>query len=181
MTLAVATPISAEVDTALNVAENVAFGIIAALMIFAALRVVTTKNVVHAALWLVLVLAGVAAQYILLAAEFVAITQVLVYIGAIVVLFLFGVMLTRAPMGEDTTLTRKNWYGGAFVAVMLFGLLSFSVIDTWDDTRLPDERQTGLPRRWPPTPPRRRPRPPSTTPPWARTRLRSPTRSSPST
>ena len=65
-------------------------------MVFAAIRVVTTKNVVHAALWLVLVLAGVAAQFILLAAEFIAITQVLVYIGAIVVLFLFGIMLTRA-------------------------------------------------------------------------------------
>ena len=70
-------------------------------MIGAAIRVVTTRNVVHAALYLVLVLAGVAAQYILLAAEFVAITQVLVYIGAIVVLFLFGIMLTRAPIGQD--------------------------------------------------------------------------------
>ena len=76
-------------------AENVGFGIIAAFMIFGALRVVTTRNVVHAALWLVLVLAGAAAQYMLLAAEFVALTQVLVYIGAIVVLFLFGIMLTR--------------------------------------------------------------------------------------
>ena len=57
---------------------------------------------VHAAVYLVLVLAGAAAQFILLGAEFVAITQVLVYIGAIVVLFLFGIMLTRAPMrGED--------------------------------------------------------------------------------
>jgi NADH-quinone oxidoreductase subunit J len=144
MSLAVATPISAAPDTALNVAENVAFGVIAAMMIFSALRVVTTKNVVHAAMWLVLVLAGAAAQYILLAAEFVAVTQVLVYIGAVIVLFLFGVMLTRAKLGQDNTLTRKNWYGGAFVAVILFALLSFSVIDTWEDTRLPDERQTGL-------------------------------------
>ena len=55
----------------------------------------------HAALWLVLVLAGVAAQYILLAAEFIAITQVLVYIGAIIVLFLFGIMLTRAEIGTE--------------------------------------------------------------------------------
>ncbi len=69
-------------------------------MVVAAIRVVTTRNIVHAALYLVLVLAGVAAQYILLAAEFIAITQVLVYIGAIVVLFLFGIMLTRAPMGK---------------------------------------------------------------------------------
>ena len=54
-----------------SVAQNVGFGIIAAAMVFGALRVVTTNNVVHAALWLVIVLAGVAAQYILAAAEFV--------------------------------------------------------------------------------------------------------------
>ena len=69
-------------------------------MVFAALCVVTTKNVVHAALWLVIVLAGVAAQYILAAAEFVAVSQVLVYVGAVMVLFLFGIMLTRAQIGE---------------------------------------------------------------------------------
>ncbi len=63
--------------------------------------VVTTKNVVHAALWLVAVLAGVAMQYFVLTAEFVAATQVLIYIGAIVVLFLFGVMLTRARIGRE--------------------------------------------------------------------------------
>src|SRR5882724_1504108 len=65
------------------VAQNIAFGIIAAMMIFGAFRVVTTKNVVHAALYLVIVLAGVAAQFLLLGAEFIGITQVLVYIGAI--------------------------------------------------------------------------------------------------
>ena len=78
-------------------------------MIVGALRVVTSKNVVHAALWLVLVLAGAAAQYILLAAEFVAVTQVLVYIGAVMVLFLFGIMLTRAKLGKDADLNNKNW------------------------------------------------------------------------
>ena len=89
---------------ALLVAQNIAFYVIAALMVFAAIRVVTCKNVVHAALWLVLVLAGVAAQFIVLAAEFVAITQILVYLGAIVVLFLFGIMLTRAKSGRDENL-----------------------------------------------------------------------------
>ena len=53
----------------------------------------------HAALWLVCVLAGAAAQYLLVYAEFVAVTQVLVYVGAVMVLFLFGVMLTRARIG----------------------------------------------------------------------------------
>ncbi|HEX7134257.1 MAG TPA: NADH-quinone oxidoreductase subunit J [Iamia sp.] len=132
------------VDDPINVSQTVAFGIIAALMVFGALRVVTTKNVVHAAMWLVLVLAGAAAQYILLAAEFVAVTQVMVYIGAVVVLFLFGVMLTRAKLGQEADLTRTSWFGGAFVAVILFGLLSFSLIDTFEDAKVPESRQQGL-------------------------------------
>ena len=86
------------------IAQNIGFAIIAAVMIIAAVRVVTTCNVVHAALWLVVVLSGVAAQYILLAAEFVAVTQVLVYIGAVMVLFLFGTMLTRSRIGRDSGL-----------------------------------------------------------------------------
>jgi len=83
----------------LLVAQNIGFGVIALLMIVGALRVVTVKNVVHAALWLVIVLSGAAAQYLLLSAEFVAVTQVLVYVGAVMVLFLFGTMLTRAKIG----------------------------------------------------------------------------------
>ena len=70
------------------VAQNVAFAVIGLTMVAAALRMVTTTNVVHAALYLVIVLAGAAGLFILLGAEFVAVTQVLVYIGAIVVLFL---------------------------------------------------------------------------------------------
>ncbi|MGB1724380.1 MAG: NADH-quinone oxidoreductase subunit J, partial [Ilumatobacteraceae bacterium] len=77
---------------------------IAALMVYGALRVVSTRNVVHAALWLVVVLGGVAAQYILAAAEFVAVSQVMVYIGAVMVLFLFGIMLTRATIGAESDL-----------------------------------------------------------------------------
>ncbi|MDH5239144.1 MAG: NADH-quinone oxidoreductase subunit J, partial [Acidimicrobiia bacterium] len=76
------------------VPANIAFAVIAAVMVYSAFRVVTTENVVHAALYLVLVLAGVAANFILLGAEFVGVTQVLVYIGAVIVLFLFGIMLT---------------------------------------------------------------------------------------
>ena len=128
----------------INVSQTVAFGVIAALMVFGAIRVVTTKNVVHAAMWLVLVLAGAAAQYILLAAEFVAVTQVMVYIGAVVVLFLFGVMLTRAKLGQEADLTRRSWFGGAVVAVLLFGLLSFSLIDTFEDAKVPEEREMVL-------------------------------------
>ena len=116
---------------ALLVAQNIAFYIIAALMVVGAIRVVTCKNLMHAALWLVLVLAGAAAQYILLASEFVAITQVLVYLGAIIVLFLFGIMLTRARTGADEDLDNSSTAKmiAAGIGVLLLGLLGYSLVD----------------------------------------------------
>ncbi|MFN0088972.1 MAG: NADH-quinone oxidoreductase subunit J [Acidimicrobiales bacterium] len=119
------------------VAQNIFFAIIAAAMIIAAVRVVTTRNVVHAALYLVLVLAGVAAQFILLLAEFVAIVQVLVYIGAVVVLFLFGIMLTRARIGQDVDLDNdRRWIAG-ITALGLFGVMGYTLWDAFEDTELP--------------------------------------------
>jgi len=120
---------------ALLVAQNIAFYVIAALMVFGAIRVVTCKNLVHAALWLVLVLAGVAAQYILLAAEFVANTQVLVYLGAIIVLFLFGIMLTRAKTGTDTDLDNPvaARVGAGVIGLLLLGLMGYALWDQFSD------------------------------------------------
>jgi NADH-quinone oxidoreductase subunit J len=113
------------------VAQHIAFGFIAAGIIVAALRVVTTNNVVHAALWLVIVLAGAGASFLLLGAEFVGVTQILVYIGAIVVLFLFGIMLTRAPIGREVRLTSKNWPVGVLVALAIAGVLGYTLIDAF--------------------------------------------------
>ena len=108
-------------------------------MIFAALRVVTTKNVVHAALWLVIVLAGVAAQYILAAAEFVAVSQVLVYVGAVMVLFLFGIMLTRAQIGARArTSTTATGASASPSRCVLLGLLAWAIIDAFGDDKLPE-------------------------------------------
>ena len=125
---------------ALLVAQNIAFYIIAVMMVFGAIRVVTTKNVMHAALWLVLVLSGAAAQYILLAAEFVAITQVLVYLGAIIVLFLFGIMLTRAKTGSDDDLDNQKSakFIGAGIGLALLALMGYSLIDGFTDTEFGD-------------------------------------------
>jgi NADH-quinone oxidoreductase subunit J len=123
----------------INVAQNVGFGIIAFFMVFAALCVVSTKNVVHAALWLVFVLAGVAAQYILAAAEFVAVSQVLVYIGAVMVLFLFGIMLTRAQIGHERGLMNRGWGWAVPVALVLLALLSWAALDFTGKDTLPDE------------------------------------------
>ena len=101
------------------VAQNIFFGILAAVVVVSALRMVTTKNIVHAALYLVAVLAGLGALYVLLTAEFVATTQVLVYIGAVMVLFLFGIMLTKAPLGDMMQMTGKQWPIAALVALLL--------------------------------------------------------------
>lgn len=121
----------------IEVAQTIGFGIIAALMIAAAVKVVTSNNVVHAALSLVLVMAGAAAQYLLLAAEFVAVTQVLVYIGAVMVLFLFGVMLTRAKLGKDTDLNNnKGWLLGLPIALVLLGVMAYALLDGFKDTTI---------------------------------------------
>ena len=125
-----------------HVALNVGFGIIAAFMVFAALCVVSTKNVVHAALWLVIVLAGVAAQYILASAEFVAVSQVLVYVGAVMVLFLFGIMLTRAQIGQERGLFNKGWGWAIPVAALLLGVLSWAALDFVGDDTMPERPPT---------------------------------------
>ncbi len=121
---------------ALYVAQNVFFAIIAVVAVVAALKLVTTTNVVHAALYLVVVLSAVAATYILLAAEFVASTQVMVYIGAVMVLLLFGVMLTRAQIGRDSELDHERRWVSALIALLLFVVMAGSVLDYFGDEEL---------------------------------------------
>ena len=113
------------------VAQNVAFGILAVAMVLAAIGVVRTQNVVHAALYLVVVLAGAAAQYILLAAEFVAWVQVLIYIGAVVILFLFGIMLTRAPMGDLEGLDNRQRLPAVVASLALIGTMTALFVDAF--------------------------------------------------
>jgi NADH-quinone oxidoreductase subunit J len=123
------------------VAQNIFFGIMATVMIGSALKVVTTRNVVHAALWLILVLAGAAGQFLLLGAEFVGVTQILVYIGAVIVLFLFGIMLTKASMGDDEDVSFANGPIAAGIALLLLGIMAYATIDFWRDTELPENAQ----------------------------------------
>ena len=118
------------------VAQNVAFGVLALAMVAAALRMVTTRNVVHAALYLVVVLAGVAGMFILLGAEFVGVTQVLVYIGAIVVLFLFGIMLTKGSFGEDDGVTGERRLVAGLVGLLVFGVMAAALVESFEDAEL---------------------------------------------
>lgn len=110
--------------------QQVIFWVLAVAMVVAALRVVTTRNVVHAALYLVGTLLGAAGLYILLLAEFVAWVQVLVYVGAVVVLMLFGLMLTRAPIGASEVDNDQRLVA-ALCAGALFAVTSYILLDAF--------------------------------------------------
>ena len=117
-------------------AQNTAFWIIAVSMAVAAVGVVTMKNIVHAALALVVVLAGVAAQYVLLQAEFLGIVQVLIYIGAVLVLFLFGIMLTRAPMQKSSEYDNDQRVLAGLVSLLIFGVLAYLLAEEFAGQKL---------------------------------------------
>jgi NADH-quinone oxidoreductase subunit J len=102
----------------------IAFYVISALILGFALLVVSTKNTVHAVLFLVLNFLAVAALYVLLTAQFLAVIQVLVYAGGIVVLYLFVVMLVnlkRQPEDHSSP-QRRPWLGFALSAAVLVQL-----------------------------------------------------------
>ena len=100
----------------------------------AALVTVTTKQLVHAALWLVAALGGVAVEYLLLTAEFIAWVQVLIYVGSVVVLLLFGLMLTKAPIGPSPDADSGNRPVALAVAVVSAGTLVTLVVDAFRTT-----------------------------------------------
>lgn len=107
--------------------DQIIFLIVALATLIAALRVVTTGNLIHAAFWLIAALFGVAAIFAILHASFLAVVQVVVYIGAISILFIFAVMLTRKDMRDQGPQLNRNWGFGALLAALAFGGLVFLV------------------------------------------------------
>lgn len=102
----------------------------------AALLVVTSRNVVHAALFLVVTLLGAASTFLLVGAEFVAWAQVLVYVGAVVVLILFGLMLTRAPIGP-MAVRNDNAPLAIGASVAMFAFLATMIFRSFGDVEVP--------------------------------------------
>lgn len=117
----------------LSTSENWVFLVISVPLVFAAYRVVTTRNVVHGVLYLVVALAASAGLFLLLGAEFVAWALVLVYIGAIVVLFLMGIMITRAPLGREVELSHpvRTRIAAALVSFALFVIVGGAMLDAF--------------------------------------------------
>jgi NADH-quinone oxidoreductase subunit J len=110
---------------------QIIFLITAVLSLGAAIMVVTTRNIVHAALWLIMSFFGIAVFYVLLNAGFFGVVQVVVYIGAIAILFIFAVMLTRRTLLDRGTQTNKNWWLAALVALLLLASLAV-IFNSWD-------------------------------------------------
>jgi NADH-quinone oxidoreductase subunit J len=112
------------------------FLLLGAIAVGSALLVVTTRQLVHAALWLVVTLGALAGCYLLLSAELVAWVQVLIYVGAVVVLLLFGLMLTRAPVGPSDDLDSGNRLLAAAVAAATAGVLGVLVVRAMRDASI---------------------------------------------
>ena len=110
--------------------QLIIFCVLAVIGLTAAIRLVTARNVVHGALSLVIALGVVAAIYLLLGAEFVGWVQVLIYVGAIVVLLLFALMLTKAPIGRHA-FDNQHRLLAALVALFVFGGLAYLLNGAW--------------------------------------------------
>ncbi|MFE2130058.1 MULTISPECIES: NADH-quinone oxidoreductase subunit J family protein [Streptomyces] len=125
---------------------EIAFLLVGLATFGAALVTVTTKQLVHAALWLVVALGGIAVEYLLLTAEFIAWVQVLIYLGSVIVLLLFGLMLTKAPIGRSPDADSGNRWIALGVAVVAAASLVWVVVDafrtTWIDLDGPVQGST---------------------------------------
>ncbi|PSJ24656.1 proton-conducting membrane transporter [Streptosporangium nondiastaticum] len=113
---------------------EIVFLLVGLVTLGAAVVTVTTKQLVHAALWLVVALGGLAVEYLLLTAEFIAWVQVLIYVGSVVVLLLFGLMLTKAPIGRSPDADSGNRWAALGVAVAAAAALVWVVADAFRTT-----------------------------------------------
>lgn len=113
---------------------EIAFLLVGIATLGAAVITVTTRQLVHAALWLVVALGGIAVEYLLLTAEFIAWVQVLIYVGSVVVLLLFGLMLTKAPIGRSPDADSGNRWAALAVALASAAALVWVVVDAFRTT-----------------------------------------------
>ncbi|WP_425830687.1 NADH-quinone oxidoreductase subunit J family protein [Streptomyces fractus] len=151
MTLAVSAAVATAADSPGCLSPSgveIAFVLVGLVTFAAAIVTVTTKQLVHAALWLVVALGGLAVEYLLLTAEFIAWVQVLIYVGSVVVLLLFGLMLTRAPIGRSPDADSPNRWAALTVAIASAAALVWVVVDafrtTWIDLDGPVQGSTDV-------------------------------------
>lgn len=116
------------------------FAIIAVLIIAAATAAMTLRNLVHCALAVAVAFGGLAAIYLQLGAQFVGFTQILVYVGAVAILIVFAVLLTRGGETSEKSVFSASWFWGILITVSVFGILAWSVIHSFASQREPAEK-----------------------------------------
>src|SRR3989441_74322 len=109
---------------------TISFAILAVVTIASAIAAMTLRNLVHCALALVGTFAGLAAFYLQLEAQFVGFAQILVYVGAVAILIVFALLLTRGIEPPQQAIFSSAWAVGLGVAVLVFGVLSAMVLSS---------------------------------------------------
>lgn len=111
-------------------AMQVVFMVLGLITFISAVMVVTSPRLIHAGLWLILALAGVAGLLVLLESPFLAVVQVVIYVGAIAILIIFAIMMTRRVMVDDSPQVNTMWAGAVMVALLLFATLTFLIVQS---------------------------------------------------
>lgn len=106
---------------------TVSFVIISSLVIGSAVAAMSLRNLVHCALALTVTFAGLAALYLQLDAQFVGFAQILVYVGAVAILIVFAILLTRSGEESQPQIFSSTWAVGAAIAVAVFGVLALAI------------------------------------------------------
>src|ERR1043166_7393036 len=103
------------------------FAILATLIIAAAVAAMSLRNLVHCALAVAAAFAGLAAAYLQLNAQFVGFAQILVYIGAVAILIVFAILLTRGSESAPKSVVSSGWFSGAVVTAATLGILIYAI------------------------------------------------------
>ncbi len=119
---------------------TLAFAIIAILIIAAATAAMTLRNLIHSALAVAVSFGGLALAYLYLDAQFVGLTQILVYVGAVAILIVFAVLLTRGGEAPEKSVFSTSWIWGLLITMSVFAMLAWSVLHSFASQREPAEK-----------------------------------------
>ena len=119
---------------------TISFAILAIITIAASVAAMSLRNLIHCALAMVGAFGGLAALYLQLDAQFVGFTQILVYIGAVAILIVFAILLTRGGQVPEKALFSSSWIWGLVVTVAVFGTLAWTIKNSFAGQREPAEQ-----------------------------------------
>ena len=123
---------------------TVAFLILAIITVAGTSAAMGLRNAVHCVLALTVGFAGVAAIYLQLGAQFVGLTQIMVYVGAVAILAVFAIMMTHRPTPEKPATYSSFWLAGSFIAAAVFAVLARAIVTSTTASQAPPEPQVSV-------------------------------------